>query len=164
MFLRNERSLGVRNGSLGSVVGASAHRLEVRLDDGRAVAFDLKDYADFDHGFATTVHKSQGATVDYAHVLASPFMDRHAAYVALSRHRRAVSLHYARDDFPDWGGLVRALSRERAKDTTLDYMPPDRDLRGGPNAGPEPMRDANPFRRSPAEAEREPSRGRERER
>ncbi len=33
------------------------------LDDGRAVAFDLKDYAYVDLGYAATVHKAQGMTV-----------------------------------------------------------------------------------------------------
>jgi hypothetical protein len=36
-----------------------------------------------------------------------------------------VELHYAREDFADQARLARVLSRERAKDTSLDY--PDRD-------------------------------------
>jgi hypothetical protein len=32
-----------------------------------------------------------------------------------------VALHYAREDFPDPARLARTLSRERAKDTSLDY-------------------------------------------
>lgn len=121
MFLRNERGLGVKNGSLGRVESITAARMAVMLDDGRAVAFDLKDYAALDHGYASTIHKAQGVTVDRAYVLATPGLDRHAAYVALSRHRDAVELHYGRDDFADQAKLVRALSRERAKDMALDY-------------------------------------------
>jgi Ti-type conjugative transfer relaxase TraA len=121
MFLRNERSLDVKNGSLGRVESVSAARMAVMLDDGRAVAFDLKDYAHVDHGYAATVHKAQGMTVDKVQVLATPGLDRHAAYVALSRHRDAVELHYGRDDFADRGKLVRVLSRERAKDMASDY-------------------------------------------
>ena len=48
-------------------------------------------------------------------------MDRHAAYVGLTRHRDGVALHYAAEDFADPAQLARSLSRERAKDTTLDY-------------------------------------------
>jgi hypothetical protein len=121
MFLRNERGLGVKNGSLGRVDSVSAARLAVLLDDGRAVAFDLKDYAQVDHGYAATIHKAQGATIDRAYMLATPGLDRHAAYVALSRHRKAVQLHYGEDDFADRGRLVRTLSRERAKDMASDY-------------------------------------------
>jgi len=126
-FLRNERGLGVKNGTLGTLERIEGERLRVRLDGpagagtGRAVTFGLGEYADFDHGYAATVHKNQGATVDQAHVLATPGMDRHLAYVALSRHRHAVQLHWGEDDFGNAARLRTVLGRERAKDTTLDY-------------------------------------------
>jgi Ti-type conjugative transfer relaxase TraA len=153
MFQRNERGLGaragerdsgvaVKNGTLGTVleVASRGERLTVRLDgagpegkDGRAVTFYTRDYAHIDHGYAATVHKAQGVTVDRAHVLATPHMDRHAAYVGLTRHRDGVALHYAAEDFADPARLAHSLSRERAKDTTLDYerpggREPDEDL------------------------------------
>jgi Ti-type conjugative transfer relaxase TraA len=121
VFLCNDRDLGVKNGSLGRIDSVSPARMAVMLDDGRAVAFDLKHYAQVDHGYAATVHKAQGVTVDRVHVLATPGLDRHAAYVALSRHRDQVDLHCGRNDFADRGKLVRALSRERAKDMASDY-------------------------------------------
>jgi len=121
MFLKNERRLGVKNGTLGTVDSMSQVRMAVQLDDGRSVAFDIKDYAQIDHGYAATIHKAQGMTVDRAHVLATPGMDSHSAYVALSRHRDRVDLHYGKDDFADQGRLVRTLSRDRAKDMASDY-------------------------------------------
>ena len=130
MFLRNERELGVKNGSLGQVEAVTAQRMSVRLDDGRRVAFDLKAYADVDHGYAATIHKAQGVTVDRAHVLASSGLDRHAAYVALTRHRDGVALHYGADQFRDGRELARVLGRERAKDTTLDYRESFAERRG----------------------------------
>ncbi len=131
MFLRNERSTGVKNGSLGTVRSVDALRMQVMLDDGRSVAFDHKDYADIDYGYAATIHKAQGMTVDEVHVLATPGMDRHAAYVALSRHREQVDLHYGRDDFAHEKQLMRALSRERGKDMASDYA-------AAPERSPEP--------------------------
>src|SRR3546814_15428831 len=62
-------------------------------------------------------------TVDRTHVLATPGMDSHSAYVAMSRHREGLALHYARDDFADQSRLVRTLSRERGKDMAGDYQP-----------------------------------------
>ena len=130
MFLKNERGLGVKNGTLGKVERVSLDGMAVKLDDGRSVAFDLKDYAHVDHGYAATIHKSQGVTVDRAHVLATPGMDRHSAYVALSRHRDGVQLHYGRDDFAEQRQLVRTLGRERAKDMASDYgRDPDAQVR-----------------------------------
>ena len=124
MFLKNERSLGVKNGSLGTVASVSSARMAVKLDDGKAVAFDLKDYAHLDHGYAATIHKAQGMTVDQVKLLATPGMDSHGAYVALSRHRNQVDLHYGKDDFADRKALVRTLSRERGKDMASDYARP----------------------------------------
>jgi Ti-type conjugative transfer relaxase TraA len=125
MFLRNERELGVKNGTLGTIEEVTPQRMSVRVDDGRSLAFDLKDYAHVDHGYAATIHKAQGMTVDRAHVLATPGMDSHGAYVALSRHRDSVALQYGRDDFADQGKLVRTLSRERGKDMASDYQHAD---------------------------------------
>ena len=127
MFLRNERGMGVKNGTLATIERVSPEGMAVRLDDGRGVAFDTKDYAHVDHGYAATFHKSQGVTVDTAHVLATPGMDRHSAYVGMSRHRDDVQLHYGRDDFADQRQLVRALSRDRGKDMAGDYTVPAQD-------------------------------------
>ncbi|WP_332817542.1 Ti-type conjugative transfer relaxase TraA [Sphingopyxis sp.] len=121
MFLKNERGLGVKNGSLGTVQAVNAMRMGVMLDDGRNVAFNLKDYAHVDHGYAATIHKAQGMTVDRAQVLATPGVDSHSTYVALSRHREQVDLYYGRDDFANQSTLVRAASRERGKDMASDY-------------------------------------------
>ena len=60
-------------------------------------------------------------TVDRIHVLATPGMDAHGSYVALSRHRDGVDLHYGRDDFANQDRLVRTLSRDRAKDMASDH-------------------------------------------
>ena len=121
MFLQNERSLGVKNGTLGTIEQVGAQSIIVRTDDGRSVHFDLKDYNRIDHGYAATIHKAQGMTVDRTHVLATPGMDAHGSYVALSRHRDCVELHYGRDDFANPDRLTRTLSRDRGKDMASDY-------------------------------------------
>ncbi len=125
MFRRNERSLEVKNGTLGTIERISDNRMTVRADSGRSVSFDLKEYRDIEHGYAATIHKTQAVTIDRTHVLATPGMDRHGAYVALSRHRDGVDMHYGRDDFRDEVRLVRTLSRERAKDMASDYAKAD---------------------------------------
>ncbi|QPC93279.1 Ti-type conjugative transfer relaxase TraA [Mesorhizobium sp. INR15] len=121
MFLRNERGLSVKNGTLGVIEEVSVQSMVVRTDDGRSVRFDLKDYAHIDHGYAATIHKAQGMTVDRTHVLATPGLDAHGSYVALSRHRDGMDLYYGGDDFATGERLVRTLSRDRAKDMALDY-------------------------------------------
>ena len=103
MFLQNERGLGVKNGTLGTVEQVNAQSMTVQTDDGRSVRFDLKDYNRIDHGYAATVHKAQGLTVDHTHVLATPGMDAHGSYVALSRHRDGVDTALWPRRFPESG-------------------------------------------------------------
>lgn len=123
MFLKNERELGVKNGTLGKVLEIDRKALRIRLDgrEGREVEFRLADYAALDYGYAATVHKAQGATVERSFVLATPGMDRHLAYVGMTRHRDGVELFAGREDFGDFEALKQRLSRARLKDITLDY-------------------------------------------
>ncbi|AMB48405.1 Ti-type conjugative transfer relaxase TraA [Methylobacterium sp. AMS5] len=157
VFLENSRTLGVKNGMLGTVERAEDGQLTARLDgagrDGeeRRVSVPVADYPAIDHGYATTIHKTQGATVDRAFVLASGTMDRHLTYVAMTRHRDAVQLYASTEEFaglaageggrthsqaeggasPAYRGLEARLSRSGAKATTLDY--PEVDA-AGPDA------------------------------
>jgi Ti-type conjugative transfer relaxase TraA len=123
MFLKNDRELGVKNGSLGRVLEIEHDHARVQLDgrEGRAIEFSFADYASLDYGYAATVHKAQGATVERSFVLATPGMDRHLAYVGLTRHREGVELFAGHDDFLDFSALEERLSRARLKDFTLDY-------------------------------------------
>jgi len=93
----------VKNGMLGTVLATHDKQgkevLRVRLDTGREVIFSNKTYQNIDHGYATTIHKSQGITVDNSFVLATPTMDRHLAYVAMSRHRHEAHLYFSDEDF-----------------------------------------------------------------
>ena len=137
MFLRNEKSLGVKNGTLATVDRIDHGVLEVRLDgmDETRVIVDTRDYQDVDYGYASTIHKSQGATVDRTYVLASRYFDRHTSYVALSRHRDGATLFWGLEEFAGRGGqggpidaveakrnFEAVLSRARPKELAHDYL------------------------------------------
>nr|WP_210279690.1 Ti-type conjugative transfer relaxase TraA [Rhizobium metallidurans] len=124
IFLENARFLEprarrlgpqyVKNGMLGTVVSTGDKRgdplLSVRLDNGRDVVISEDSYRNIDHGYAATIHKSQGATVDRTFVLATGMMDQHLTYVSMTRHRDRADLYAAREDFepkPEWGGKSR---------------------------------------------------------
>jgi len=124
VFLRNEGSLGVKNGMIGRVAEARAGRITVEVGRGEGsthtVVVDQRFYGDLDHGWATTIHKAQGVTVDRVAVLATLSLDRHLGYVALTRHRDDVALYWGRRSFEHAGGLEAVLSRTNSKATTLD--------------------------------------------
>ena len=133
-FLKNERSLGVKNGSLGTVEKTHDGVLQIRLDgeEGRRVVVDATQYPHLDHGYAATVHKAQGVTVDLTYVLATAHFDRHSTYVALSRHRDNAAVFYGEEDFnPPWsrtsvqGNFHAMLSRAMPKELAHDYLEGD---------------------------------------
>ncbi len=124
VFLKNEGSLGVKNGMIGQVVEAQPNRIVAVVGEGehrRQVIVEQRFYNNLDHGYATTIHKSQGATVDRVKVLASLSLDRHLTYVAMTRHREDLQLYYGTRSFSFNGGLAKVLSRKNSKETTLDY-------------------------------------------
>ncbi|MET3794958.1 Ti-type conjugative transfer relaxase TraA [Aquamicrobium terrae] len=108
VFLENNRDLGVKNGMLGTVEHVEEGRIIATLDGGRerSVSVPMGDYQAIDHGYATTIHKNQGATVDRSYVMASGTMDRHLTYVAMTRHRDGMQLYAAQDEFTNAGRLV----------------------------------------------------------
>jgi Ti-type conjugative transfer relaxase TraA len=121
IFLRNERSMGVKNGSLGTVLKMDDHSMTVRLDTGPVVSFDTTKYRDLDYGYAATIHKTQGTTVDRSFVLATRHFDKHTTYVSMSRHRDDVTLCYSGDNFKDFKELQDLCGRERPKHLIADF-------------------------------------------
>ena len=81
---------------LATVESINESALTVRLDGDkkhRRLTIDLNTYRDIDHGYAVTIHKSQGATVDRAFVLTSPDLQPDLTYVAMTRHRQSLNIY-----------------------------------------------------------------------
>jgi conjugative relaxase-like TrwC/TraI family protein len=145
--LRNDRRLGVRNGTRGTVTAISQHggALEFLADDGRAVrlprwylsATAHQPGRRLDHGYAITGHKAEGMTTERAFVLGSEELYKEWGYTAMSRGRLANRLYLCVGDNPlpdelDWppqpnrdpvAAVVQALGRSRAKTLALDHLP-----------------------------------------
>ncbi|GLS36542.1 hypothetical protein GCM10010869_21310 [Mesorhizobium tianshanense] len=69
VFLKNEGALGVKNGLIGRVVEAAPNLITVMVGEGdqrRQVTVESRSYNNLDHGYATTIHKAQGASVRLA--------------------------------------------------------------------------------------------------
>ncbi len=80
-------------------VDPGAGSLVIRTGDGRQVTLNVEE-ASPDHlgyGYATTVHRAQGATVDAAHLFADGG-GRELAYVGMSRARHAAHAWVVADD------------------------------------------------------------------
>ena len=120
VFLKNDKSLQVKNGTLGTVVRGEGGSLSVCLDSGEMRQVYAEQYDDIDHGYAVTIHKAQGVTVDRAYLLATAGMDRSLVYVGMTRHREQATLFAGADDFKS-RDLAQVLGRQRPKESTLDF-------------------------------------------
>ncbi|APO77493.1 MULTISPECIES: Ti-type conjugative transfer relaxase TraA [Rhizobium] len=156
IFLENARFLEprakhsgpqyVKNGMLGTVTATGDKRgdplLSVLLDNGNKVVFGEDSYDNVDHGYAATIHKSQGSTVDRTFVLATGMMDRHLTYVSMTRHRDRVDLYAAKEDFeprPEWGRKPRVdhaagVTGELVETGEAKFRPEDEDADDSPYA------------------------------
>lgn len=98
MCLENaSRDVGVLNGQRGTVVEVeeSTFSLRVQIDGGEEVVLpgSYVDEGNVGLGYAMTVHKSQGMTVDRAYVLGGEGLYGELAYTALSRHREVCRFY-----------------------------------------------------------------------
>lgn len=105
MCVRNDRLVGVINGTMATVLDVDAHNrsLVVELQGGgrRVIPTDYLDAGNVTHAYATTIHKAQGLTVDRTFLLGDDRLYREAGYVGLSRGRRSNHLyvvHHDRDE------------------------------------------------------------------
>ncbi|MDP8928235.1 MAG: AAA family ATPase [Actinomycetota bacterium] len=119
--LRNDRRLGVINGSQATVTGVdiAAGSLTIRTDDGAAIALHAEyvSAGHVTHGYAITGHKAQGLTVDHTFVLGSPELYREWGYVALSRGRESNWL-YVHSSAEDLDPELNNHARQAPSDPT----------------------------------------------
>ena len=95
MTLRNQRRLGVRNGTFATITAVDTEQRALTIRTDQATVHQLPtaylDAGHVRHAYATTIHKAQGITVDQALVLGNDTLYQEAGYVALSRGRRTIA-------------------------------------------------------------------------
>ncbi len=113
-FTAPDRDRHIANRELGTIEKMDASgNLQLRLDSGRSVAFNVKENPHLDYGYAVTSHSSQGQTADrvLVHVdteqAGEKLVNRRLAYVAVSRGRYDAQIYTN-----DKGHLAEQLSRD----------------------------------------------------
>jgi conjugative relaxase-like TrwC/TraI family protein len=99
--------------------------IQLRLDSGKTMRFNLREHAHLDYGYAMTSYTSQGQTVDRV-IIHVPAEDRDTkklinqrfGYVALSRARHDAQIYTN-----DASTLATRLSREVSKTAAIEIEP-----------------------------------------
>ena len=119
---RADRDAGLATGSLGTIRAIDGNRVTVALDTKpgapeRLVSFvagkdrENGEIDQFRHGYAGTIYKGQGRTIDVTYLYHTHHWRSAASYVALTRHRERVSLFVATETTRDLGQLARQMAR-----------------------------------------------------
>jgi conjugative relaxase-like TrwC/TraI family protein len=128
-FTAPDRERHIANRELGTIEKMDAQgNLQVRLDSGRSVAFNVKENPHLDHGYAVTSHSSQGQTADrvLVHVdteqAGEKLVNRRLAYVAVSRGRYDAQI-YTNDKTHLTEQLSREVSQRTATEPSQEQQP-----------------------------------------
>lgn len=138
---RNDRRAGLTNGTRLTITALDPGlHIEGQTSDGRslAVSWDYAEAGQLQLGYALTVHKAQGVTVDRAFLLGDDRLFAEAGYVGLSRARHANRLYIVAPPPPthtlgghrDIDGVIAALGVSQAQTISTRNAQPDRSLTG----------------------------------
>lgn len=119
-FTRNDKDRGLNNGDVAYVKAINGDKATVQLK-GKTVAIDLREVKHLDYAYASTIHSSQGKTVDATafHIRGKSgqvFGDR-AFYVGATRSRHELRIYT-----DDKDAALRAVSRDQHKASALEEL------------------------------------------
>lgn len=111
----------VKNGDLWRVVGLEDGMLTVQhLEHGGKVTLPGSYVAaSVELGYASTIHRAQGATVDTAHALVDSSTDRAGAYVALTRGREENHLYVSLGEGQKRDEVLEQIASAYERDLTV---------------------------------------------
>jgi ATP-dependent exoDNAse (exonuclease V) alpha subunit len=119
-FTAPSRDLQVANRELGTIEKVNdAGNVQIRMDSGREVAFNIREHPHLDHGYAVTSHSSQGQTAERVliHVdteKGEQLVNSRMAYVSVSRGQYDAQIYTN-----DKSELARDLSRDLSQRTAI---------------------------------------------
>lgn len=138
----------IYNGNVGSVTSIDADTgvIRARMDavsgqPGRDVEWSASEFTGFRHGYAGTIYKGQGRTLDHTYLYHTHHWRAAASYVALTRQRESAQVFVARETARDTAQLARQMAREEIKAASVAWATAD-------DLAPEVRAHARPGRQS----------------
>jgi Ti-type conjugative transfer relaxase TraA len=131
-FTDTDKRLHIYNGNAGVITGIDARSGQVtaKLDaaagaPGRDVVWSANAFPGFRHGYAGTIYKGQGKTLDHTYLLHSHHWRSSASYVALTRQRESAQVFVATDTARDARQLARQMARGEVRAASVAWATVD---------------------------------------
>jgi hypothetical protein len=113
---------GIYAGALVTVAAINENRITVRSDRGNEITFDTRDFTNIDLGYAGTIYRGQGKTLDQTYLLHTHHWRDAASYVAMTRARGQTEVFVGRDQASGLPALAEQMSRQSDRGATLRYV------------------------------------------
>lgn len=89
--------------------------------NGREVSWTAAEFGGFRHGYAGTIYKGQGKTLDRTYLYHTEHWRSAASYVALTRQRESAEVFVARETARDAGQLARQMARGEVRSASIAW-------------------------------------------
>lgn len=113
---------GIYAGALATVQVIDGDRVTVRSDRGREITFDTREFTNIDLGYAGTIYRGQGKTLDQTYLLHTHHWRDAASYVAMTRAKGQTEVFVGRDQASGLPALAEQMSRQADRGATLRYV------------------------------------------
>jgi len=131
-FTDTDKRRHIYNGNAGVITGLDARTGQVtaRLDaaagaQGREVTWAVAEFEGFRHGYAGTIYKGQGKTLDHTYLLHTHHWRAAASYVALTRQRESARVFVSMEVARDAQQLARQMGRGEVRAASVAWATPD---------------------------------------
>lgn len=120
---RTDKKLGMTNGVVGTITSIRQGHVIMRLDNGQQIGWHVSQFGGFRHGYAGTIYKGQGRTIDETYLYHSRHWRSAASYVALTRQRDSALVFAATETAKDTAALAKQMARTDDRKAASAYVP-----------------------------------------
>ncbi len=121
-FTLTDKDIDVKSGSLGTISKLDEKSCVIKLDNNKEVSFNPNQYQGLKLGYASTIYKSQGKTIEEIYVLHDKSVNQKLSYVALSRQTQELKVFVNTAETKSLNHLISQVSRDSRKISSLEFM------------------------------------------
>ncbi len=109
------------NGVVGTMQHVTDEHCTVLTDAGQQVRFNRQEFSEIGLGYAGTIYKGQGKTLDHAYLLHSHHWRDQASYVAMTRATHGTQVFVDRETVDNIAALAAQMSRVSGGGSSLQF-------------------------------------------